>query len=266
MEGDPKEGGTTLRTVIVATRKGGVGKTTIAVHLAWYLAEQLKRVLVIDLDGQANASQTLAMYAVPGAFASRLFEAATLPTMKPTPVLPEDGAIALIPADKKLDDLGMTDAQRIIPLFVKHLSQFAKQFDVCIIDTPPSAGVCGFAAMIGGDSVLSPIKLDSYSKEGIQATVQTVMGVTKRFNKRLRFIGILPNELDGRSASQQTAFEQLLRDFGHMVIPTAIRKAESIATVPLIKLPVWKLGTTSSREHGKSMKATFKLIQDRVFA
>lgn len=85
-----------MKSIIVGTRKGGVGKTTLAVHLAWYFAEKKLRVLMIDLDGQANSSQTLAAYVVPGLTASRLFSAEALPAVAPARAAEDGDAIAVI--------------------------------------------------------------------------------------------------------------------------------------------------------------------------
>lgn len=255
-----------MKSIIVGTRKGGVGKTTLAVHLAWYFAEKKLRVLMIDLDGQANSSQTLAAYVVPGLTASRLFSAEALPAVAPARAAEDGDAIAVIAADRKLDDFGKSDAQKIIPPFVQHLATLGEAFDVCVVDTPPSAGICTIAAMIAGHCVVSPIDLETYSLTNIQSTIQEIQGITQKYNKGLRFLGVLPSRVDGRSAAQQSALTQLVRDFGHLVLPGVIREAEAIASVPRAKQAVWKLGTSSAREHGKAMRETLKLIEERVFA
>jgi chromosome partitioning protein len=254
-----------VKKKIVTTRKGGVGKTTVVVHGAWFAAQrQRRRVLVIDLDGQGNATQTLAAYAVTGITASRLFDPTPLPPFAAA-AAPETGnAIALIGADRKLDDYGKADAKTIIPAFVQHMRSLENAFDEVWIDTPPSASIAGIAALIAGDAVISPIDLEPYSVNGVATTVQEVRGVQQRFNKGLQFVGILPSRVDGRSEPQQDALRKLVKEYPSLVLPIAIKETEAIAAVPRAKVPVWQIGTSAGREHGRTMLALFEMIDQRV--
>ena len=103
-----------MRIYVVRTQKGGVGKTTCVVHGAWFGTDQRKRrVLVLDMDSQGNASRTLGKYQVPGITASRLFDPAPLPPIS-AQMPPESGeAMAVIAADTKLDTFSQADAKVI---------------------------------------------------------------------------------------------------------------------------------------------------------
>jgi chromosome partitioning protein len=258
-----------MKTIIVATRKGGVGKTTLAVSLAFYFAETKRRVLLIDLDGQQNASKTLAAHVHPNAAASQLFVGPVSVDALGDPAV--GNSITVVRADQHLDDLGTKDAETVVPPFVANMRAFAAKFDVCVIDTPPSAGVAGVAAMIAGHAVVSPIDAETYSIDGIQSTLQMVARVQKRWNPALQFAGIVLSRVDGHSPSQVATVKRLVSDYGHLVLPAVIKESEAVAAVAGSGRPVWRevnedgLPTYGARKHGKAMLSVFKAIERKVF-
>lgn len=245
-----------MKTIVTWNNKGGVGKTTISVHLAQYLEEQAKRVLVIDLDGQANTSKTLAAYAS-GVRASQLFEANR-------PKIVQEQGITLIEADPKLSDLEQGPKQQVLSALRTVLPVIGKDFDFCIIDTPPGAGLRVSAALLAAQYVLSPIELDDYSIDGIKAVLQTIFGVKKNFNPELAFLGMLPNRLNALSVAQKSALEELLSRYAQYMVPAKIGNRTSIPEALRAGVPVWRLKKSSAKEAGAEMLHALKIIAERI--
>jgi hypothetical protein len=143
----------TMQVVVVANDKDGVGKSTLACHLAWDFAERAPgRVAFLDLDPQANSSATLKASDCQVA-AARLFDGAEVEVL-PAPTL------SLFPASRALGDIDrLGDAERVRS-FLARLAGLAPQFDYCVVDTRPADGLLVRAALIAADHVLCPIELE----------------------------------------------------------------------------------------------------------
>lgn len=185
-----------MNIITVTNQKGGVGKSTIAVHLAMALQERGDRVLFVELDPQGNASKTLEKAGGVAALqASQLFEEQQLT------ITPNEG-ITLINADAKMADIERAPLT-VMSTFKDHLAALASQFDHCVIDTPPTLGLRMSAALIVANHVLSPIELEEYSIDGITKMLQTIFGVKLKWNPDLNFLGMLPNRFNSRSEDQK---------------------------------------------------------------
>lgn len=254
-----------MRKYVVRTQKGGVGKTTLVVHGAWYAAEKRKRrVAVLDFDSQGNAGYTLSKYRVPEITASRFFDPAPLPPIAAASAAETGDAIALIAADKRLDNFSQQDAKVIVPALIQNLRAISTSFDECWMDTGPSNSIVGVAALIAADAVISPLDLEQYAVTGVQSTIQAIAGVQKRFNKNLQFLGLLPSRVDGRADSHKTTLAELIAEYGNVVMKTSIKETEAIAAVARAKVPVWRIGTSAAREHGRALLETLAMIEGSV--
>lgn len=245
-----------MKTLVVSNQKGGVGKSTLVVHLAHYAAEAGARVLVVDLDPQQNTTHTLDVYST-GAVASTLFAAAAI-ALKPS-----GEKIDLISADYALIDLDRAPMSAA-DLLSKQLAKLASNYDLCVIDTAPAAGLRMIAALKTADYVVSPIELETYSIQGITSMLQTVFGVRQRYNQKLKFIGMLPSRFNSHSPSQKNALADLLKAHPQLVLPLSIGLRTSIAEALTEKVPVWRMSKTSAREAGREMKAALAAIIDRM--
>lgn len=245
-----------LKTIVVSNQKGGVGKSTLVVHLAHLAAEQGAHVLVVDLDPQRNATYTLQDFST-GVVSSALFGPAdvSLPC--------SGGAIDLIEADAALVDVDRAPPA-VIANLRRHLERLAPRYDLCVIDTAPTAGLRMVAALNAADYVVSPIELETYSIQGITSMLQTVHGVQQRFNPKLKFVGMLPSRFNSHSPAQKAALSDLLKAHPSLVLPYAIALRTSTAESLTERVPVWRMSKTSARDAGKEMKAALCGIFERI--
>ncbi|WP_271618194.1 ParA family protein [Bradyrhizobium sp. CCBAU 51745] len=246
-----------VNTIVINNQKGGVGKTTLAVHLAWFMAEAGRRVLMIDVDAQGNATDTLRQHA--GSISAADF-------FKPAIrfVAGENNGITLAPADSSLTDIDRGNVAAVTYLR-QNLADAADRFDVCVIDTPPSLGFRSVACLIAASHVLAPIYLEDYSVKGVKALMQTVIGVQRRYGRQeTRFLGLLPSNFNTKSPRQRTHLEQLLREAGKYVFPGQIVARDGYAEAVAERVPVWSLKRRSAQEAGREIRAVLTKIVERL--
>ena len=245
-----------MKTIVVTNNKGGVGKTAISVHLAQYLEEQGKNVLVIDLDAQGNTSKTLAAFAS-GVTSSQLFDASP-------PVVRRGLGITLVEADLMLPELEQGSKAEVLSALRRVLPVIGEQFDYCVIDTPPGASLKVVSALMAAQYALSPIELDGYSIDGITQMLKTIFGIEQRYNRGLVFLGMLANRLNSNSLAQKAALEDLLSNYGGYMVPAKIGNRSSIPEALREGVPVWRLKKTAAREAGAEMLKAFEVIGKRI--
>lgn len=246
--------GVIMKTLAIANQKGGVGKSTLAVHLAWMSMEQGLRTLLVDLDGQANSTHTF-VETVQGVSASQLFA----PPMTECPHWVND-KLVLVHAD-----IGINDVEGLPLDTIKYPSQYLRQFtddiDLCIIDTPPNLGRRLLAALIAANAVVSPMAINGYSIDGITDLQRTIIAIKNKYNPGLRNLGILPNLLNHRSQSQTKNLAKLRKVLGDRVLPYELTQRVAVSDAIDAGHPVWhKSKGQSGRKAGKEMKAVVKEI------
>lgn len=250
-----------MKTMVTANQKGGVGKTSTIVHIAFDFLERGLRVAVIDLDTQANASFTLQAFRS-GYLASQMFEQDGDGLRAWFAQQPSDGpVIRLIASDPKLADLEKRSVNEAGARFRVNVAALADcGFDVVLIDTAPSLGVAMAAALFAADYVLSPIELEAYSLQGIKRMVTTIANVRKA-NPKLKFLGMMPSKVDARNPRHQRHLDELQQAYPQLVIPASIGLRSSIADALASGIPVWKIKRTAAR------KATLEVrgVADYVF-
>lgn len=244
-----------MKTMVTANQKGGVGKTSTLVHLAFDFFERGLRVAVVDLDTQANASWTLQAFAS-GYTASQMFDKDQTALRACFKDLPADEPLMrLIESDPKLADMEkrtVNDAGTSFRANVAALEDCG--FDVVLIDTAPSLGVSLAAALVAADFVLSPIELEAYSIQGIKKMVTAIANVRKA-NPKLKFLGMVPSKVDGRNPRHGRHLEELERAYPQLLIPTGVGLRSSIADALASGLPVWKIRKTAARKAAKEVRA-----------
>ena len=226
-----------MKILAVANQKGGVGKSTLTVHLAYAALEAGLRVLVVDMDKQGSLSLTFPTSggANAGLLASKLFDA-DLSEARPEAITEK---FSIIRADNGLLAIDKAENQVIRRPGVA-LRRFAQDFDLCLIDTPPLLGVRLMASLAASDFVVTPVSVGLYELAGVADLMQTIHVVrTQGFNPRLRHVGILPMKTNNRSIEERQALSALRERYGAAILPEVLPERAPVRKAIAKRRPVW---------------------------
>ncbi len=237
-----------MATVIaIANQKGGVGKTTTAINLAAAFAQKKKRTLLIDLDPQANSTLTfLSPEEINGSIYDVLADhQMTLDqVVKPT----KSANLCVVPSRISLAKLeaqliGQFDA----PYRLKDaLAATKNDFDLILIDTPPTLGIMTVNALVASTHLLVPIQASYYALEGTDDLLETLERVRARPNPELQLLGILITLFDKRTNLARDIHKQVCKVFGDKVFKTVIGKNARLEQSPAYKEPIFTFAPDSS--------------------
>lgn len=233
------------KIITIAIHKGGTGKTTVAAHLAFLGAEFGSRTLLVDLDSQGNATDTVTLQTNSGAVgvrtASDLFE-----HHEPTrPILEARPGLDVLPADDRLlaiERLEFDDAF----LFARRLRELAKQYDLVVVDTPPTMGFAMLAPLLASDYAFAPVIPDAYSIKGIESLISKVEEIRATHNPSLVFLGLMVNKWRKNSRAQNQTVHDLRAALGDVLMPHALPEASAIADSAHTRKPVWREARSGS--------------------
>ena len=252
-----------MKTIALANQKGGVGKTTTAASLGVGLAQQGKKVLLVDADAQGNLTQMLG-WRQPDELFPTLADLMTK-TVNEEPIAPGEGilrhasGVDLVPANIELSGLEVTlvNIMSRETVLRQYLSTLAPAYDYAIIDCMPSLGMLTINALTAADSVIIPVQGQYLAAKGLEQLMRTIARVKRQINPHLTVDGILLTMMDSRTTLAKEVSEQLRRNYGSRVfsseIPRSIRVAEISVT------------GTSIYEHdpeGKAAKAYSALTKE----
>jgi chromosome partitioning protein len=229
------------RVIAVANQKGGVGKTTTAVNVAACLAAVGRKVLLFDLDPQANATSGLGLEKVEGASSYRalLGEASLLEKVQKTAY----ERLEIIPSE-----VDMCGADIELARTENHLQRVrlalqpvldSGRFEMVMIDCPPSLGVLTLNAFAAADSLLVPLQCEYYALEGVSMITRLLNQLRDTgVNPGLELLGVVMTMFDGRTNLSHQVVSEVREHFGEMVFETVIPRTTRLAEAPSFGKPI----------------------------
>ena len=234
------------RVLAVTNQKGGVGKTTTAINLAASLAATKRRVLLVDMDPQGNATMGCGVNKheiKAGAYEVLMGEA----TAAEAVVKVESAGFDLLPGNGDLTaaEVNLLTSDKRESRLRDALLQIRSNYDYILIDCPPSLNMLTLNALTAADGVFIPMQCEYYALEGLSALVATVDRVKKSVNPRLEIEGLLRTMFDPRNNLANEVSAQLIMHFGDKVYRTMIPRNVRLAEAPSFGLPALKHDSTS---------------------
>jgi chromosome partitioning protein len=235
------------KIIAVANQKGGVGKTTTSINLGASLAAAKRRVLLVDLDPQGNAtmgsgvdkrSLELSSYDVLMGLAS----------VGQVAVAVEHSSYSLLPANSDLTGAEVALLEEIgrEMRLRQALKPVRESYDYVIIDCPPALNMLTVNALVAADSVMIPMQCEYYALEGLSALLETVEKIRSLLNSGLRVEGLLRTMYDPRNNLSTQVSQQLVKHFGAKVYSTVVPRNVRLAEAPSHGLPALLYDRNSS--------------------
>ncbi len=251
-----------MKVIAVTNQKGGVGKTTSAVNIAFYLAKEGKSVLLVDFDPQGNATSGL------GIDKAKLEHTVLDVVQNNTPVgdviLPtKHKHLSLIPATPQLAnaEVELAGADKRFSRLKQALTSL-KGYDYVIIDSPPSLSLLTVNGLIAADYLLLPVQAEFYAMEGLGRLLETMNLVRKAMNPTLELIGVLVTMMDARTTLAGQVHEEIKKYFPGKVFETTIPRNVRLAEAPSHGVPVGAYDRFS--KGARAYKAVTKELLTRI--
>ena len=254
------------KVICITNQKGGVGKTTTAVNLAYYLAKNKHRVLLVDFDPQGNATsglgiektnhETLGITMTNVILGTASLSQAIRPTKYKNfdlaPTTPELANVEVEMAGMARKFVRLRDA----------INSEKERYDYIIIDSPPSLSLLTVNGMIAADYLLLPVQTEFYALEGVAQLLDSMKLVMKQANPKLRLLGVVATMYDKRTSLSAQVYDEIKKYFKQLTFKTTIPRNVRVAEAPSHGVPVGAYDKFS--KGAKAYKEFAKEVEERT--
>jgi chromosome partitioning protein len=255
----------TAKTIAFCNQKGGVGKTTTAINTAAYLAEHGKRVLLIDLDPQANATSGIGIYLdensknlyhfISGqALAQDIILSSGIENLDILPGSQDMAGVAVELVSEESREFRLKQA--LFPIL--------DYYDFLIIDCPPSLGILTINGLVAADKVVIPVQCEYFALEGLSQLLETIELIKENITPNLEVLGVVLTMHDRRNKLSAAVVKEVRRNFSGNVFESIVPRAVALAEAPSYGKPISSYSSFSkgARAYKNLAEEIIKMMQD----
>ena len=252
------------KVICITNQKGGVGKTTTAVNLCYYLAKDRHKTLLVDFDPQGNATSGLGIDK--NYLKSTMTEVVLgTATMKDTVKKTKYKNYDLAPTTPELAnaEVEITNMNKKFVRLRDAVNSVREDYDYIVIDLPPSLSLLTVNGMIASDYLLLPVQTEFYALEGVAQLLESMKLVMKQANPTLKLLGVVATMYDKRTSLSAQVFREIKKYFKKLTFKTAIPRNVRVAEAPSHGVPVgdydkFSKGAKAYKEFTKELEARTK--------